>query len=46
MACGESDGHVIDTSRDPEQVKLVTTITPRAQYFENSWKCYLATITN
>jgi len=25
MACGESDGHIIDTSRDPEQVKLVTT---------------------
>jgi len=40
MAYGESNGHVTlkGQIRDPN--------TLRAQYLENSWKCYFATITN
>jgi len=45
MANGESNGHVIDVTW-PRKVKLVTPNTLRAQYLENSWRCYLATIAN
>jgi len=40
MAYGESNGHVTlkGQTRDPK--------TLRAQYLENSWRCYLATIAN
>jgi len=40
MAYGESNGHVIlkGQTRDPNML--------RAQYLENSWRCYLATIAN
>jgi len=47
MTYGESNGHVIDDvtyvtlkrqTRDPN--------TLRAQYLENCWRCYLATIAN
>jgi len=40
MAYGESNGHVIDDSRDPKG----QVMTPIAQYFENSWRCSLTTI--
>jgi len=33
------------TSRDPEMSSRDPN-TLRAQYLENSWRCYLATITN
>jgi len=33
------------TSRDPERSNCDPNML-RAQYFENSWKCYVATITN
>jgi len=44
MAFGESNGHMTDDvilrgeTRDPN--------TLRAQYLENSWRCYLAMIIN
>jgi len=33
------------TSRDPEKVKVMTTIRLDPHYLENSWICSLATIT-
>jgi len=43
MAYGVSDGHVTDDVTWPRQVKLETgdPNTLRAQYLENSWRCYL-----
>jgi len=43
MTYGESNGHTTPKgqTRDP---KFPNTL--RAQYLENSWRCYLATIAN
>jgi len=46
MAYGESNGHVTNRVTWPRKVKLVTPNSLRAQYLENNWICYLATITN
>jgi len=46
MAYGESNDHVTDDLTWPWKVKFMTPKTPRAQYLENSWMCYLATIAN
>jgi len=43
MAYGEYNGHV--TSRDPKRSSRVPNMLT-AQYLENSWRCYLATIAN
>jgi len=44
MAYGVSNGHVTDVVTLPQKVKLVTPNTLRAQYVENSWKYYLASL--
>ena len=48
MAYGESNGHLTDGVTWPWKVRLVSRDpnTLRAQYLENSWRCYLATISN
>jgi len=45
MAYRESNGHVTMTSRDPERSGRDPN-AHKAQYLENSWRCYFATIAN
>jgi len=46
MACEESNGHVTDYVTRPRKVKLETPIRLESNNIENSWRCYLATITD
>ena len=48
MVYAISNGHVTDDVTRPWKIKLVShdPNTLRAQYLENSWRCYLATIAN
>jgi len=45
MAFAESNGHVTSSSRDTERSSRDLN-TLKAQYLENSWRCYSATIAN
>ena len=45
MAYGESNGHVTDEVMWPRKIRGMTPLYAyRAQYVENTWRCYLATI--
>jgi len=48
MAYGKSNDHVINDVTWPRKVKPMSRdpSTLRAQYLENSWRCYLATCNN
>jgi len=46
MAYGESNGHMTHVTHVTPKGQTRDPDTFRAQYLENSWRCYLATITN